>query len=487
MKNESKALYINARQKEFLQGKQRTKLFLAGRGTGKSTCIGFGTRMRAQSLPRAKIFFASTTYNQILTKTLPAIEDIWMTMGMIDGVHYVIGKRPPKHFVLPYKPPRKYENIITFMNGFTVEMLSMDRANLARGGNYDGGEIDEAALIKAEDYRQVLVPSIRGNIHRFASYHHQQVGLYTSIPWKPSGYWIFDFEEKAKSNPESFLVVESTSFDNIHALGEQVLRNWEEEMDYLEYQIEVMNQRIVRLPNGFYNYFDDKKHLYKVAFAYDDSDNNWRETKITCIDPNYRHDELLDLSFDFSGWFNCCWAFQARENHEYAINSFFVKGEEKLQELVEKVCEHYKTHKYRLVRLWGEPRGHDKLPMTPTIFESLKGMFEKKGWGCEVWAPPGHSASHSDRHQFMGDLMQETRRELPRLRINEETCKAPVIAIQTTDITTDFRKDKSMEKDRKARQEHAPHFTDALDYYFVAKYGQVQFGSDDGDEWFAFN
>jgi hypothetical protein len=463
-------LYVNEKQKQFLKANQKTRVWLGGRGTGKSTTIGFSTRQKANALPRGKGFFASTTYNQILTKTLPAIEQVWQRMGMIEGVHYVIGRKPPKYFETPIAPPRSYKNVISFMNGFCVDMLSMDRADLARGGSYDTGEIDECALIDGEDYRKILIPSIRGNAHHFSHHLHGNVSMYTSIPWNPKGYWIYDLEERAKQKPQSYFWIESTAYDNIHILTAEGIERMKDEMTYLEFQIEVMNERINRIEGGFYSAFS-ATHIYQPRYAYDDNEEDWRQTKITQIDNQYKDTEVLDLSFDFSGWFNCLWVIQERGDYAYAVDSLFVKGEEKLPDLISKFCEQYKTHKYKLVRIWGEPRGHDRQPATGSLFESIQDKFTSLGWECEIWAPAGHSWNHADRYEFMHNLMLEQNEDLPKLRVNAETCKAPIIAIQTTDVTVDFKKVKTAEKNRQFPQEHAPHFTDALDYYFVAKHG----------------
>ena len=83
-----------------------------------------------EPMPRGKGFLSSSTYAQILTKTLPEMQAIWERHGLIENFHYVIGRRPPKAFVSPFKPPKKYENVITFGNGYTIELLSMDRPDL---------------------------------------------------------------------------------------------------------------------------------------------------------------------------------------------------------------------------------------------------------------------------------------------------------------------------------------------------------------------
>lgn len=423
--------------------------------------------MRAAQMPGGKIFFASTTYNQILTKTLPAIENIWQSMGLQEDVHYVVGRKPPGGWKNPFSRPRKYANIISFRNGFCIDMLSMDRPDLVRGGSFDGGEIDEAALIDAEDFRRILIPSIRGNAKRFKSWMHGQVSLYTSMPWLPSGYWIFDFEEKAKIDPRDYFFLEANAFDNIAVLGEESIRRMEREMSYLEFQIEVMNSRMIKVPDGFYNRLDEKKHTYVPAYTYDEGQRGITVTGSRDV----KHRELLELSFDFSGWFNCMSVWQQQDDTEKCLRQFHVKGDDKLHELVDKFSRHFLAHEFKFVRIWGEPRGHDKQPMGPTIYESLKKIFESKGWGCEISVPAGRTTDHIERHHFISEILLEENPLLPKIRINREECKDLIISLQTTQLTPDFRKNKSKEKDRDYPQEHATHYTDTFDYYLVQKHG----------------
>lgn len=470
----SKAIYINDKQRELLMARQLTRLFLGGRGSGKSHTIGLSTRAKAGAMPRAKIGLASTTYNQILTKTLPAILACWDSLGLREHEgpekpgHFVIGRKPPKHFDTPFSPPRKFANCITFRNGFTIEMISMDRPDLARGGSYDGFEVDEAALIKESDYTRIILPSIRGNTHRFKHTHwHQNINFYTSIPWKPSGYWIFDFEEKAKLHPDEYLVVEATAYDNIHILTEAGIERMEREMGYLEFQIEVLNKRIVKVPDGFYHKLDEDKHLYRPAYDYQDTDRGI----VTKSAKDIKVDELLDLSFDFSGWFNCVTIWQQQGQVEKCVDALHVKGDDKLNELVDKFHKRYGQHGFKFVRLWGEPRGHDKQATGPSIYETLRKLFEAKGWMVEIRAHAGRTTNHLERHHAINDLLAETFPGLPKIRFNEENCKDVIIAMQTTEITPDFRKNKSKEKLRDFPQEHAPHYTDTVDYYLMDKHG----------------
>lgn len=463
----SQKLYLNPKQRQFLLAKQKTRVFLGGRGSGKSHEIGVVQRKKAGVMPRSKGFLASTTYNQILTKTLPAIISAWESMGLVENVHYVVGRRPPRYFESPYSPPKKYANVITFMNGRTIEMISMDRPDLARGGSYDDGDIDEAALLKKSDWTRILLPSIRGNSHRFRTHWHQMVGFYTSLPWEPSGYWLFEYEERAKAKPDEYIVVEANAYDNIHILTEAGIERMREEMSDLEFQIEVMNKRVIQVEDCFYHGFEADKHLYTPRYTYTEGETGIEVDGIKDYDKN----SILELSFDFSGWFNCCTIYQQQGLIERMIDSLYVKGDQKVEILIDNFCKKYQHQGYKYVRVWGEPRGHDKQALTPSIYESIVNMFSLRGWIAEVKAHAGRTKLHQERHQFVNDILRESNPGLPRLRINRDTCKSPVIAMQTTQLTPDYQKDKSKEKERQFPQEHAPHFTDTIDYYLMQKHG----------------
>ena len=468
---------LNRKQEIFLYCAVKTRLFLGGRGSGKSFALGLSILDKAIMMPRSRGALASTTYNQIQTKTFGAISKAWEELGYIKDVHYVVGKTPPKHFALPYNAPTKWQNIITFYWGSCVDMISLDRPDLARGGSYDYIEIDEAALLKKTDWTKILLPSIRDNRNKFGNCpFHQQASFYTSIPWKPSGYWILDFEDKHKFEeehkirPKKYFCVESNAYDNIHILGEEGIERMREELDYLEFQIEVMNKRIRKVKNAFYNKFDADHHTYRPRYHYDDKgEDGIMSLGSNDVDSN----KFLEMSFDFGGWINSCTIWQERKGTEYCVDEFYRKGDNTLKDLVNDICAAYKHHNTKQVRVWGEPRGHDKQPDGPTLFQSIKSYFALNGWQVEVKAPQGYKTEkHKNRREFMNDIFDEQRKDLPRIRFNEDKCKNTIIVMQTVVATTKGDKDKTGERDRERNQEHEPHLSDTVDYYIGIKYGK---------------
>lgn len=459
---------LNRKQQIFLLSFAKIRLFLGGRGSGKSFALGISILDKAIRMPRSRGALASTTYNQILTKTFGSVQKAWNEMGYYKNVHYVVGKRPPSHWGTPYNSPEKWNNVVTFYWGSCIDLISLDRPDLARGGSFDYLEIDEAALLKKTDWTKILLPSVRDNRNKFGHIpFHQQKSFYTSIPWKPSGYWILDFEEKAALDPKKYCVVEANAYDNIHILGEDNIKEMEDEMEYLEFQIEVMNKRIKKVKNAFYTKFNPDYHVYRPKYWYGDGEDGDMVMGANDVDKN----KFLEFSFEFGGWINCAAAFQYKNGTEYCLKEFYKKGDDTLRELVNDICTTYKSHKTKTARIWGEPRGHDKRPDGPPLFESVKRYFNANGWQVEVVVPPGYKTdAHVDRRQFMNEVLEEERPDLPKLRFNEDECKNMIIVMQTVVANEKGQKIKTMEKDRDYPQEHAPHFSDLTDYYMILKY-----------------
>lgn len=458
-------VYMNPKQKTFLRTVAPLVVFMGGRGTGKTTTIAAATTRNVQQMPRGKTFLSSTTYAQLLTKTLPEITKFWERVGFREGLHYVVGCKPPRDFLKPLAAPRKYQNVISFGNGYTIELLSMDRPDLARGGSYDAGDIDEAALVKKPALEQVIIPAVRGNRDRFRKVPtHHQVRLYTSVPRRPSGQYIWNYQELAQLRPKDFAFVEATSADNLVVLGRDFIDRMRAILDPVEFAIEIMNERVMRLPDGFYSAFDPERHAHINTYTYDEGD---RGITVTGTDRDRDRKKAIDLTVDFGGKINVGLAAQFDGKTIRFLREFYVKAVDgKLPELVTKFCDQYENHEHKFVRIFGEPRGHDRQSDGAPYYARMVTYFAKRGWYAEVKARKT-AESHLTRHTFITDLFNEQDKYYPKIRINEVHCPNFVVVLQTTGIKDDFTKDKKMEKDPNFPQERAPHFSDAFDYYLT--------------------
>jgi len=471
-----KQVYANEKQIRFVNSTAKRRGFVGGRGSGKSTSLGMVEYMRFNQLPRGKCFLAGLTYNQILTKTLPAAMDAWSNIGLMEYDkesklgHYIIGTRPPAHWFKPFQPPRNFKNCITFINGFTIEMLSMDRADLSRGGNFDGGSVDESALMKEEVVNKILLPSIRANRYRFSTPWHWTFCHYSSAAWLPSGEWIYKYESLQKENPAKYLYVESTAFDNQHVLPPDYFNDLKAELTDLEFRVEVMNQRLSRVPNTFYPSFSESKHCAWQTYYYNHDDETGL-TSVTASDVNPK--KPLDVSFDFNAHFTCCVVGQEHGQEYRIVNALHVKESVNslVEEITKKLLDTYKDHPTKRLNIYGDSSGNNRSAgSNQTFYDQIQALLTQAGWSFTLniltQNPP-----HQMKHRVVNTILGEDNARLPRIRINQNTCKYLIISILNTPIKPDWSKDKNLER-LIIDQARATHYSDALDYLLFKRFAK---------------
>ncbi|RDC63279.1 hypothetical protein [Adhaeribacter pallidiroseus] len=471
-------VYVNDKQRRFLSARQKRRGFVGGRGSGKSTVYGHRTYLNYNALARAKFFLAGLTYNQAYTKTLPSAMDAWHACGLREfdkktGLgHYVVCQRPPAHFMKPYQAPRKYENAITFINGYTIEVLSMDRPDSGRGGNYDGGDVDESALFKREVIFKVLRPMIRGNIYRFTHYLHQSFCDYTSVPWLPSGQWVFETEENAKSHPEDYFFLESTAYDNVAVLGAGYLAGLKQEMSSIEFDVEVMNKRLKKLPNSFYPAFNEDRHLKFDTYSYQYDE----ETGIWVMGNNfYKPSAPLETSWDFNAAFTSMIVCQETSSEFRCVDALWKKQAEDKSlviALTEQFCEDYAGHQCKEVLIYGDRNGNNKSAGdNKTFYDHIQETLRANGWEPTLMVE-GLDPDHRLKHILINELLAETNSRLPKIRLHQDKCKFLAISIQNSPILPDWKKCKKSEG-LLMEQERATHLADCFDNIVYRKYAHM--------------
>ena len=465
----NKAFYLNPIAQLYYLAEQPIKALVAGRGFGKSHLIGVDFAQDVSLLPRAKTVFLGLTYTQIYSNTLLPICAALETLGYYRDIHYVIGKKPPSGFATPYQKPERYDNVITFWNGYTIIMASFDRPQLLRGGSNDGVKVDEALLIKKELYDEVVIPTLRPSSIRLAGKKkllHQH--FTTSMPFGDKGQWLFEIEEKSKTNSKEYFYIEGTSWHNRHILGDQTILRWKETMSTIRYQIEVMNKRVRSFGDRFYKSLTED-HFYEEDANYDFIDSleyNLSANRDSRWDGDCLPGKAMDLSFDF-GNFNCMWVGQEHPGQYRLINTFFAKGDRVLEDMLEDFTDYYQHKPNKVLNIYGDKMGKYKGGNTRfSQFDIVKKKLEAKGWRV-VFQFSG-DITHLDRHTFINALFRRDDPRLPEIAFNRSKCKDAKIALETTGMIDD-KKDKRPERHAIA-QEHAPHFTDALDYLLYPRF-----------------
>ncbi len=105
-----------------------TTVIVAGRRTGKTDSIAAPFALRnMQRIPGSTGGIVVPTFKHGLTNTIPGLLAAWKRWGFLNGLHYVVGRRPPKSFKHPIIEPNDDEHIISFYNGSCAVIISQDR------------------------------------------------------------------------------------------------------------------------------------------------------------------------------------------------------------------------------------------------------------------------------------------------------------------------------------------------------------------------
>lgn len=473
LKAVKKQFYLNPIAMLYLMSQALIKVLIAGRGFGKSFIIGISIMDKVKQLPRSRGLLIGPTYAQILTNILAPMKSAWSWFGYKEGEDYVIGKRPPKHFEEPYQKPDRYENVITWWNGTTIILASMDRPNLIRGGSNDWSTADEGLLIKQEQYERIIVPTIRGSHIIFQGKPgHLSQEIFSSMPYGTLGTWLLDKKSEAENPVNDTFYIEGTSWHNRKILTDKVLKMWKRTMNRVSYLIEVMNQRVRQFGDIFYPSLKDR-HWYMDSFNYTHIDTlgtNPDKLKRDCRwDKDYDPKKPINISHDF-GAFNCIVIDQEWEKDPLfddqetvrMINYMHATHPRILTDLANDFCDYYDHAENKTVFQWGDKSGNKTEANSKlTYFEDFAAILERRGW--RVIPGEKGDVGHLARHKFISDMHQEEDPRLPIVRYNGINCKDLRIALESTPMI-DNKKDKRSERNRLISPKHATHPTDAHDY-----------------------
>lgn len=436
-------------------------------------CIGYIAKM----LPRARFFFAGRTFKLVLDVVLNDSVDAWAATGWYEYDekvnpfgNYVLFKEPPADWPRAYKSPKTFDRCVSFDSGFCLQLLSFEKPDSNRGHNFDGGFIDESATFKTEWVSKILMATLyRANTWRFKDNHlHNSFYDFTSNPWFQAGNWVFETEELMKKNPEKYLFMEGTAYDN-PTLSPEFIKNMEETTIPLVFRVEVLNERLGKLPNCYYPSFDIEKHTTSNTFAYDqNADGIWLPT-FTDYDPN----RALEVSLDFNNYLCSGIVCQDAPNKLKVINNVYVKQARENKTLAESlalaIIEAYPDQLKKHIFVYGDASASSKSAgSNTTFFSQVVAELRAAGWKVYLRVLKSNP-EHKARFALIDRILAEGGTVLPRLRINMNTCKALIISMQNSPIVGDMKKDKSSEG-TSLQQEYATHLSDCLDYILYYKY-----------------
>jgi hypothetical protein len=477
------APYYNDPQLAIKLCKQPHKMFVAGRGVGKTTIFADEILDLAILMPRAKFAFLGLTYYHIKNESMPAIRDQWERRGIYHNIHYWVGYKAPKKYNIPepYLPPGDYKNCIHFWNGVVVQFISFDRPETARSGSYDYFFGDEATKLKHSALTSDVFPALRGNKSRFGHFQqHHGTFFATTMPLDQQGEWVFDYQELMNESPDEYLYLEAPSRENVAILGEKYFRLQKRSLPPAVYSLEIDNIRRKLNMKTFYPLLTDH-HFYDPQYDYDYIDSKVILTKadVNSIDNCRKDNDLdmdrpIDISLDFGSSINCLVVGQVHKNLYRLLKNFYGEKPIILDKVVELFCKYYAPHRKKVLYLYGGSDGRKgSANSVNTLFEDVIKQLEKNGW-MVIPCYRLIEADHMDKYRFFYKYLAEDNPYVPALRINKENCKETMVSMKDAPMkVAEFKKDKSSEKNPNIPQWKATHLSDAVDNLLYWKFMEI--------------
>lgn len=186
---------------------------IGGRGVAKSSVILARRSERCVRLmPGAPVAIVANTYSNLIDNIMPAVQNGWKINGLIEGIHYVKGKRPPKAWSDRCSViVDDYRHVYSFWNGSVIFLGSLDNPSLLAGKSVAHLLFDEAKY--ASDARAARVmPILRGDAITFGRCHlYGGVTVTTDMPDVTEGEYDWFFRYASEMNPDRIVKIIQTA------------------------------------------------------------------------------------------------------------------------------------------------------------------------------------------------------------------------------------------------------------------------------------
>ena len=524
-----KKVYFNKPQRLTQLIGANTTVIVAGRRTGKTDSIAAPFVLRnMQRMPGSTGGIVVPTFKHGLTNTIPGLLAAWKRWGYIEGIHYVVGKKPPKSFRQPIIDPKDYEHVISFYNGSVAVIISQDRPGSSNSLTLSWLLVDEAKFIDYAKLKDETLPANGGIKSHFGkrSFNHS-IMILSDMPQTQKGSWFLHYRDKM--DPELIATIEATvyeiwrtkeriralnasgkpvppylkgylrrldrdlnkmrsvavyyreysSIENLQLLGENYIKQMKRDLTPLTFQTSILCQRIGIAKDGFYSSMreghkydaNDNQYLDTLGYDYDFSTLDARADKD--VDP----DAPICIGMDYNANINWIVAGQPRDRRLNIIKSFYVKFERKIPALVEDFCRYYAEHRNKTVVYYYDATalGSNYAVNDQDFHYNVVKEFERRGWRVEsVYL--GNPMHHDEKYLLINNAFAGKQRLMPFFnRSNNEDL---ILAIQSAGVSNGrngFRKDKSGEKLAESEEDLLEHRTDGTDAFDTLYIGCEKF------------
>ena len=529
MSKNDKSVYFNTPQRLTQLIGANTTVIVAGRRTGKTDSIASPFVLRnMQRMPGSTGGIVVPTFKHGLTNTLPGLFAAWKRWGFINGIHYVVGRRPPKSFAKPIIEPSDYEHVISFYNGSCAIIISQDRPGSSNSLTLSWILVDEAKFVDYERLKDETLPA-NGGIKSHFGHHscNHSMMILSDMPQTQKGSWFLHYEDKMdkeliatiegtvyeiwrtkeriralnakgvavppylksylrrldtnlnKMRSVAVYYKEYSSIENLQLLGENYIKQMKRDLTPKTFQTSILCQRIGIAKDGFYSSMKES-HKYNASdFAYLDSlGYDFNPRLLDCrADADVNPHAPICIGMDYNANINWIVAGQPNGRRLNIIKSFYVKFERKIPALIEEFCRYYANHQNKTVVYYYDTTalGANYAVNEQDFHWVVCHEFERHGWQVEdVYL--GNPMRHDEKYLLINQGFAGKQRLMPFF--NRQNNDDLILAVQSAGVTrgrNGFRKDKGGEKLAETEEDLLQHRTDGTDAFDTLYIGCEKF------------
>ncbi|MBQ2980080.1 MAG: hypothetical protein IJE18_08245 [Bacteroidaceae bacterium] len=529
MSKNDKSVYFNTPQRLTQLIGANTTVIVAGRRTGKTDSIASPFVLRnMQRMPGSTGGIVVPTFKHGLTNTLPGLFAAWKRWGFINGIHYVVGRRPPKSFAKPIIEPSDYEHVISFYNGSCAIIISQDRPGSSNSLTLSWILVDEAKFVDYERLKDETLPA-NGGIKSHFGHHscNHSMMILSDMPQTQKGSWFLHYEDKMdkeliatiegtvyeiwrtkeriralnakgvavppylksylrrldtnlnKMRSVAVYYKEYSSIENLQLLGENYIKQMKRDLTPKTFQTSILCQRIGIAKDGFYSSMKES-HKYNASdFAYLDSlGYDFNPNLLDCrADADVNPHAPICIGMDYNANINWIVAGQPNGRRLNIIKSFYVKFERKIPALIEEFCRYYANHQNKTVVYYYDTTalGANYAVNEQDFHWVVCHEFERHGWQVEdVYL--GNPMRHDEKYLLINQGFAGKQRLMPFF--NRQNNDDLILAVQSAGVTrgrNGFRKDKGGEKLAETEEDLLQHRTDGTDAFDTLYIGCEKF------------
>ena len=467
MERPKKEIYFNVPQRLTQLIGAHTTVIVAGRRTGKTDSIASPFVLRnMQRMPGSTGGIVVPTYKHGLTNTIPGLLAAWKRWGYINGIHYVIGRKPPKAFGKPIIEPAEYEHVISFYNGSCAIIISQDRR-----------------FLHYEDKMDVeLIETIKGTIYEIWHVKQrvrsmQERGI--KVPRYLRTYLRRLDTDLNKMRSVAVYYKEYSTIENLQLLGESYIKQMKRDLTPKTFQTSILCKRIGIAKDGFYSSMREG-HKYNASdFNYLDSlGYDFNDTQLDSrADKDLNPFAPICIGMDYNANINWIVAGQPSGRRLNVIKSFYTKFERKIPALIDDFCRYYMHHECKVVVYYYDSTalGGNYAVNEQDFHWVVCHEFERHGWQVED-INLGNPMRHDEKYLLINQGFAGKQRLMPMF--NRQNNDDLILAIQTAGVVrgrNGFRKDKGGEKLAETEEDLLQHRTDGTDAFDTLYIGCEKF------------